>query len=91
MTQIETMNPPITMTLTTNAPYLVLLKLQFLPANWGEALQSWPRAMSVAVIGSSGGGTATLGHTEAAELLRTIHEELRKVEDAVGTDDETPC
>lgn len=40
--------------------------------------------MSVAVIGSSGGGTATLGHTEAAELLRTIHEELRKVEDAVG-------
>jgi hypothetical protein len=45
--------------------------------------------MSVAVIGSSGGGTATLGHTEAAELLRTIHEELRKVEDAVGTDGET--
>ena len=47
-------------------------------------------AMSVAVIGSSGGGTATLGHTEAAELLRTIQEELQKVEDAAGTGGETP-
>ena len=50
---------------------------------------TWPHfctnlAMSVAVIGSSGGGTATLGHTDAGELLRTIHEELLKVEDVKG-------
>ncbi len=40
--------------------------------------------MSVAVIGSSGGGTATLGHTDAGELLRSIHEELMKVEETRG-------
>eukprot|EP00438_Fugacium_kawagutii_P029990 Skav217717 [mRNA] locus=scaffold2294:261067:262659:- [translate_table: standard] len=40
--------------------------------------------MSVAVVASSGGGTATLGHTDAGELLRTIHEELLKVEGATG-------
>jgi hypothetical protein len=40
--------------------------------------------MSVALIGSSGGGTATLGHTDAAELLRVIHQELRKVDSSGG-------
>ena len=40
--------------------------------------------MSVALIGSSGGGTATLGHIDAAELFRTIHQELQKVDDSVG-------
>lgn len=40
--------------------------------------------MSVVLIGSSGGGTATLGHTDPAELLNTIHQELLKVEDASG-------
>jgi hypothetical protein len=35
--------------------------------------------MSVALIGSSGGGVATLGHTNAIDLLRIIHDELRKV------------
>ena len=40
--------------------------------------------MSVALIGSSGGGTATLGHTDAGELLKKIHEELLKVEDTSG-------
>lgn len=40
--------------------------------------------MSVAVIGSSGGGTATLGHTDAGELLRTIHQELKKTTECHG-------
>jgi hypothetical protein len=31
---------------------------------------------NVALIGSSGGGTATLGHTDAANLLSAIHEQL---------------
>jgi hypothetical protein len=35
--------------------------------------------MDVVVIGSSGGGTATLGHTDPAELLTTIHRELQRV------------
>jgi len=36
---------------------------------------------SVALIGSSGGGTATLGHTDPVELLTTIHQELLRVGD----------
>ena len=36
--------------------------------------------MSVALIGSSGGGAATLGHTEPTLLLQTISAELSKVE-----------
>lgn len=32
---------------------------------------------SVVLIGSSGGGTATLGHTNPVELLNTVHKELR--------------
>ncbi|CAJ1441457.1 unnamed protein product, partial [Effrenium voratum] len=40
--------------------------------------------MSVALIGSSGGGAATLGHNDAAELLRVIHEELQKTEGCSG-------
>ena len=32
----------------------------------------------VALIGSSGGGTATLGHTDAVELLQTINKDLHK-------------
>ena len=35
--------------------------------------------MTVVVIGSSGGGTATLGHTDAQDLLTTIHTELKKL------------
>ncbi|KAL3784959.1 hypothetical protein ACHAWO_011251 [Cyclotella atomus] len=34
---------------------------------------------SVAIIGSSGGGTATLGHSDPVELLTTIHRELLRV------------
>lgn len=34
---------------------------------------------SVALIGSSGGGTATLGHTNPTELLRTVHRQLLHV------------
>ena len=34
---------------------------------------------SIALIGSSGGGTATLGHTHTDELLTTIHRELLRV------------
>jgi hypothetical protein len=41
--------------------------------------------MSVALIGSSGGGAATLGHTNAQDLLRTIHLELHnKIQDSKG-------
>jgi hypothetical protein len=40
--------------------------------------------MSVALIGSSGGGAATLGHTEPVLLLQTIHKELRKIDGADG-------
>lgn len=36
--------------------------------------------MSVALIGSSGGGAATLGHTEPTQLLQTINNELLKIE-----------
>ena len=36
--------------------------------------------LSVAVIGSSGGGTATLGHTDPQALMKTIDLELRKIE-----------
>ena len=35
--------------------------------------------VEVVVIGSSGGGAATLGHTDAKELLSTIHKQLQKV------------
>mmetsp|Transcript_6101 Transcript_6101/g.7744 ORF Transcript_6101/g.7744 Transcript_6101/m.7744 type:complete len:678 (+) Transcript_6101:114-2147(+) len=35
--------------------------------------------MTIVVIGSSGGGTATLGHTNAVQLLTTIHKELKKI------------
>ncbi|KAL7478540.1 hypothetical protein ACHAW6_004303 [Cyclotella cf. meneghiniana] len=34
---------------------------------------------TVALIGSSGGGTATLGHTNSIELLTTIHSELLRI------------
>lgn len=34
------------------------------------------RHYSVVLIGSSGGGTATLGHTNPVELLRTVHQQL---------------
>jgi len=40
--------------------------------------------MSVALIGSSGGGAATLGHTDPGQLLQTIHKELRKIDGAEG-------
>jgi hypothetical protein len=40
--------------------------------------------MSVALIGSSGGGAATLGHTEPVQLLQAIHKELRKVDGGNG-------
>ena len=40
--------------------------------------------MSVALIGSSGGGAATLGHTEPVQLLQTIHNELRKINGGHG-------
>ena len=33
---------------------------------------------NVALIGSSGGGTATLGHTNAETLLKVIHEQLQQ-------------
>ena len=36
-------------------------------------------ARSVILIGSSGGGTATLGHTDAVDLITTIHLELLKL------------
>jgi len=35
---------------------------------------------NVAIIGSSGGGGATLGHTDPRELIRTVQGELEKVE-----------
>jgi hypothetical protein len=37
--------------------------------------------MTVVVIGSSGGGTATLGHTNAQDLLMTIHVELGRIKE----------
>ena len=38
----------------------------------------------VALIGSSGGGTATLGHTQASEFLDTIIHELESISEPVG-------
>lgn len=40
--------------------------------------------MHVALIGSSGGGTATLGHTDATALLRSIHEQLSSCRASIG-------
>ena len=40
-----------------------------------------PEYYSVALIGSSGGGTATLGHTDPIEVLTTIHRELLNLTD----------
>lgn len=50
----------------------------------GQENSSRPPNFSVALIGSSGGGTATLGHTNPAELIGTIHQELQKIEDATA-------
>ena len=36
---------------------------------------------SVALIGSSGGGTATLGHTDPIEVITTVHRELCRIRD----------
>lgn len=36
--------------------------------------------LSVALIGSSGGGTATLGHTDPQSLLKVIDRELQKIQ-----------
>ncbi|KAL7542437.1 hypothetical protein ACHAWF_007179 [Thalassiosira exigua] len=46
---------------------------------------------SVALIGSSGGGTATLGHTDPVALLTTVHRELLRVVDADASDDRRVC
>lgn len=40
------------------------------------------------LIGSSGGGTATLGHTEPAEFIQTIVNELKKIDGAIVSLDE---
>ena len=42
---------------------------------------------SAVLIGSSGGGTATLGHTNPVELLETVHKELRRL----GSDEKGQC
>jgi hypothetical protein len=40
-------------------------------------VESAEQQYSVVLIGSSGGGTATLGHTNPVQLLNTVHKELR--------------
>eukprot|EP00554_Chaetoceros_debilis_P015307 CAMPEP_0194124272 /NCGR_PEP_ID=MMETSP0150-20130528/57949_1 /TAXON_ID=122233 /ORGANISM="Chaetoceros debilis, Strain MM31A-1" /LENGTH=43 /DNA_ID= /DNA_START= /DNA_END= /DNA_ORIENTATION= len=35
--------------------------------------------MTVVIIGSSGGGMATLGHSDPVELITTIHKELGRI------------
>lgn len=54
----------------------------------GEIAQ---RTKSVLLIGSSGGGTATLGHTDPNELLTTVHRELLRIveEDSLSISAET--
>lgn len=42
-----------------------------------------PEKLSVALIGSSGGGTATLGHTKPIDFIRIIENELGKIDDSV--------
>ena len=44
-----------------------------------------PEYYSVALIGSSGGGTATLGHTDPIELLETVNKELLNIHDKNDT------
>ncbi|EJK71505.1 hypothetical protein THAOC_07048 [Thalassiosira oceanica] len=41
-------------------------------------------ARSVLLLGSSGGGTATLGHTDAVDVITTIHLELLKLRGCSG-------
>ncbi|KAL7463864.1 hypothetical protein ACHAXS_004215 [Conticribra weissflogii] len=40
------------------------------------------RHYSVVLVGSSGGGTATLGHTDPIDLLTSVHRELLRIRDA---------
>lgn len=47
--------------------------------------------LSVAVIGSSGGGTATLGHTDPSTLLKTIHHELCSVQNKKENNSREPA
>jgi hypothetical protein len=42
------------------------------------ATYTYEGVKNVVVIGSSGGGTATLGHTDAPRLLQTIHMQLQR-------------
>eukprot|EP00956_Cyclotella_meneghiniana_P006992 scaffold9402_cov77-Cyclotella_meneghiniana.AAC.7 len=51
------------------------------------------RTNSVLLIGSSGGGTATLGHTDPVELLTTVHRELLCVveEDSLSEHQKANC
>eukprot|EP00978_Attheya_sp_CCMP212_P001131 scaffold2345_cov51-Attheya_sp.AAC.3 len=46
--------------------------------------------MWVALVGSSGGGSATLGHTDPAALLRTIQKELSQNVSSSNPDSEGP-
>jgi hypothetical protein len=39
---------------------------------------------SVGVIGSSGGGTATLGHTDPIQFLQILNDELEKIDDGIA-------
>ena len=48
----------------------------YLPINVAM-VESAEQQYSVVLIGSSGGGTATLGHTNPVQLLNTVHKELR--------------
>lgn len=46
----------------------------------GQRAPTSATIMAVALIGSSGGGAATLGHTEPTQLLQTINDELAKIQ-----------
>ena len=48
------------------------------------ATKATGKSKCVALIGSTGGGTATLGHTDPPQLLQMIGRELKKVADCDG-------
>ena len=53
----------------------------YCPMSSEERQPEEPEYYSVVLIGSSGGGTATLGHTDPVGLLTTIHRELLRIRD----------
>jgi len=66
--------------------HIIFLVLSFLlPTITNRRRHHDAKVLFVALIGSSGGGTATLGHTDPIELLETVNKELLNIHDKNDT------